>query len=471
MILKLVGSSLLTFAIVWALVLGWWQSNDHTPNTIELVLFLGALPLALVGGFLLLRGFIDHLKTPVENQEAQEGGFRDDDPLAGKAARDAATERTFRLLMAESCVLTYAGHSSDDILAAMQEGKRPQPSKHLVDASGLPVYAAEIEDIDTSEIAELLLKAGGRLASLAERERDLRILTLVNQVMLQAKDGLDKLLADGGDAWRLNVFCLVPVDWGTECLVDLQTWFRCNYWPDVKAADLLVSIMPVKSEGEVMRILDDLVVSSGRSSLPGDVNLVVAATSSVDAKSVEHLDASAQLFSPNHEDRGIPGEGAVALLFGHLSTLPGFSPDRAVNCSRINSGLRDKPVEAGGRVSGKLIQQLQLGLLDITGCNREQIKAVVADADQGASRIAEFWDGLGTTLEHLDPTKDCIAVGAVTGNLSPIAPLVALAVAHGKVLEQTAPTLCLSNLHGYYRAVWLLEPFKAALAAESNLSA
>jgi hypothetical protein len=79
---KVLGGSLLTFALVWALVLGWWQSNDHQPGKLGIGLYLAALPLALVGGYLLLRGFIDHLKTPVAIQNAEVPGAHDDDPLA-----------------------------------------------------------------------------------------------------------------------------------------------------------------------------------------------------------------------------------------------------------------------------------------------------------------------------------------------------------------------------------------------------
>jgi len=41
---KVLGGSLLTFALVWALVLGWWQSNDHQPGKLEIGLYLAACP-------------------------------------------------------------------------------------------------------------------------------------------------------------------------------------------------------------------------------------------------------------------------------------------------------------------------------------------------------------------------------------------------------------------------------------------
>lgn len=469
MTLKLIGGTLLTFAIVWALVLGWWQSNDHTPSTIDLALFLGALPLALVGGFLLLRGFIEHLKAPVKLPAKKETGFRDDDPLAGQASRDAAAERAFRLPLAECFVLSGAG-CGEDIFSALQEGKLPQPSKRLFDANGFPAYAVEAEDIGEDEIGNTLSGLGKGAAKLVAQERNARALALLDRVVAQARERLDAL-AEEGVIRRLSVVWLVPGDWPAEDRGDAQAWFRETYWQDMKIANLDISSVRVDGEDAVMRTLDELIVASCRSPFPDEAMLVVAAASWIDAEGIVKLDEAGRLFSPSRQECRVPGEAAVALLFGHFAAQPDFVSDSVVTCSRINASLRDKPLEAGGRVSGKLLQQLLDGLLDVVGIDGAQIKAVVADTDLYGSRISELHEGGAVTLEHLDPSKDYLMTGAVTGNSSPIAPLVALAVAQGKVIEQVAPVLCLSSQHPRYRAVWLLAPYVAELSEESNLPA
>jgi len=123
--LKLLGGCLLTFALVWGLVLGWWQSNDHAPSQLDLGLYLVVLPLALVGGFLLLRGFIDHLKKPPEALPRPESGLRDEDPLALATAKTAAAERAFTLGLIDAFIVTAGGDTVDDTLAALADGKRP----------------------------------------------------------------------------------------------------------------------------------------------------------------------------------------------------------------------------------------------------------------------------------------------------------------------------------------------------------
>jgi hypothetical protein len=59
-----IGGCLLATAFVWGLVLGWWQAIDHQPTAADLAIHLGVLPLVLICGYFLLRGFIDYLLAP-----------------------------------------------------------------------------------------------------------------------------------------------------------------------------------------------------------------------------------------------------------------------------------------------------------------------------------------------------------------------------------------------------------------------
>lgn len=178
--------------------------------------------------------------------------------------------------------------------------------------------------------------------------------------------------------------------------------------------------------------------------------------------------AGNKLFSAQHQDRKIPGEGAVALLFATRHLVERLELDEVAVISRVSHGARDKPVDAGGRIGGKLIEQLVAGLLDVTATESAQIKSAVFDADHRANHVTEAMEGLGQAFEHLDPAKDCLATGTVNGALSPVGSLIALACARGKVLADRVPVLCLSNQHEIDRAVLLVMPYVAANKPESN---
>jgi hypothetical protein len=128
------------------------------------------------------------------------------------------------------------------------------------------------------------------------------------------------------------------------------------------------------------------------------------------------------------------GRGGCCLAACLPPLIAELELDDSIAISRLSVASRDKPVDAGGRVTGKLIDQLITGLLDVTGIAPSSIKSVMLTTDHRANYLAEALEGLGQSFEHLDPIKDCPAIGATVGELSPISGFVALACARARVL-------------------------------------
>lgn len=467
-VFKVVGGSLLTFALAWALVLGWWQSNDYEPSKLDLALYLGALPLALVGGYLLLRGFIEHLKAPPAVDKPAAPALRDDDPLAATSAKTAAAERAFNICLLEGFVTTAVGASTDDVLAAIDGGQRPAPSFRLTDEAGFPVFLAEIKDLDVDALQEKIAADAAPIREFAGSEEVARTLALLDQLLGTVKERLTPLLAQEGEALKLRVIWLIPASWDSSQLAGLRAWLQLNYWPDLARSRLEISLVPVSTEVDAMRQLDDINLRTNRDPSNSDLTLLLGAVSAVDEQTVESWAAGNKLFSADHQDRRIPGEGGVALLLAGRATVERLDLPEVAVLSRVSMGARDKPVDAGGRIGGKLIDQLVTGLLDASVVENTQVKTALLDTDHRATRVAEAMEGLGQTFEHLDPIKDCLAVGTVSGDLSPIGSLIALACARTKALATEAPVLCLSNQHERDRAVLLAMPFTAQPNTESS---
>ncbi|WP_428828259.1 hypothetical protein ACLIKD_10330 [Azonexus sp. IMCC34842] len=466
---RILGGSLLTFAIVWALVLAWWQSNDYEPSKVDLALYLGALPLALVGGYLLLRGFIEHIKAPppVVSSTAP-SSVSDDDPLAGARAKTAAAERTFSLCLVETCMTLPAGASDEEVLSAIEAGKRPGPSARLSDDAGFPVFLAEVQDIDVDAMTERLSEDVGPIRQLADQPSMVRALALLDGTMVRARESVEAIFAQSAEKLRLHLLCLVPADCNPAHFPGMRIWLQLNYWSRLDKADLDITLLPAANEADALRQVDEIILRANRDPSPNELVLIVGAVSAVDELTVESWAASNRLFSAQHQDRRIPGEGAIALLFATRHLVEGLHLDGASVISRVSHGARDKSLDAGGRIGGKLITQLVAGLLDVTTIDSTQIKSAVFDSDHRANHVAEAMEGLGEAFEHLDPAKDCLAIGTVNGALSPIGSLVALACARAKVLADQAPVLCVSNQHELDRAVLLAMPFVAANKTEPS---
>ncbi|PKO39803.1 MAG: hypothetical protein CVU33_03985 [Betaproteobacteria bacterium HGW-Betaproteobacteria-6] len=464
---KIVGGSLVAVALLWALVLGWWQSNDYEPSRLDLALYLGALPLAIVGGYFLLKGFIEHLKAPPAAEVPKDKPLADLDPLAIAAAKTSAAERLFSIDLLNAFVVTAAGSDSESIFAAIKDGVRPLPNPSFTDSDGFPVFLAEVKNLDHSMIAEEF-EGEKRVAELLEARNDVRrAITLLASVVDQASEVLSGYLNQPQKQPLLNVLWLIPSNWNGLEAAALKTWLKTRYWSDLSESCLSIKIAPVSHETMALKHLDEIILDANRDSARSVMTLILGMMSSIDGNIVEMLDANGGLFSAKRQDQSVPGEGAVALLLGHEAALGIDERGQATILSRVALGGRDKPLSSGGRIRGKTVEQLISGLLDVTAVEHSAITAVVADTDHRADHLTEILDGLGTAFAHLDPIEDCSAIGTSCGALPPISGLVALACAHAKALADDAHVLLISNQHPTERAVLLVSP---PLAQASTLN-
>ncbi len=457
-VFKVLGGSLLTVAIVWALVLAWWQSNDHQPERLELILYLGALPLALIGGYWLLRGFIEHLANDPKGVPVTSTLHVDDDPLAGRHAKTAAAERRFALHLIDAFVTSAGGKSADEILAAIASGKRPEPNSRLVDRDGFPVFAAQVGELDLAAMMDEVLENHVGLTRFVEQSDVLRALALLDAVLEQACASIATLLERHPGRIGLQVIWLIPAGWERANFPELRAWLRTRDWAPVAEADLDISLIPAVSDAEAMRQLDEVILEANRNPADNDLIMLAAAASAVDPQSIESWEAGNILFTARHQDRLIPGEGAAVLLLATEKTRERLDATDSAIISRVSLGIRDKSVHAAGRIGGSLIEQLVTGLLDIRGIAASKVMAAVSDVDHRARHLTEMLEGLGATFPHFDPIEDCLPTGTVNGALAPVGSLIALACAREKVLAVDAPVLCLSNQHDRERAVLLAMP-------------
>lgn len=463
---KVIGGSLLAAALIWALILAWWQSNDHQPDQLELALYLGALPLAVIGGYWLLRGFIEHLKAAPPVAPASPNLPVDDDPLAASGKKTDAAERAFTVDIIDAFVRTGGGRGADEILTAMAEGKRPNPHASLLDNDGFPVFAAAVTDLDSDSMAETLADKDAMLATLATRPEVLRAMTLLDDVMQQARERLVGLLANAPQALSIRVLWLIPASWEQAWLAPLRSWLTSQDWPESCQPGLAFSLIQVASESAALKQLDELILGVNRTPEVDQLVLVIAAVSLIDQQRIDTWATANLLFSPCHQERLIPGEGGVAILLAAKACCDRLAVAERTRLSRVSLGVRDKSVHAGGRVTGQLIQQLASGVLDVCGTEAATIMAAITDTDHRAANAAEMLEGLGADFAHLDPLKDCLGTGTCSGAIPSVGSLVALACAHEKSRSLAAPVICLSNQHDKERGLLLVTPHIPATDSE-----
>lgn len=445
------GTSLLTIAIVWALVLGWWQGNDFKPSGQDLVLYLGLLPLSLIGGFWLLRGFIEHLKTPAARPSTDPALPVDNDPLASASARIAARERGYSIHLLGSSVASGQGTSAMELLDAIAAGSRPGLDESLRNDAGFPVFSARIKELDVAAFAGKISTSGVSLPRSFMAEERLRALALLDGCLPALLTQAGEWINQAKPPRSLRVLWLVPADWGSDSAPALQAWLADTYLNDLQPRPLEVVVRPVADDSAALMAVDELILSVGGAHANDDLHLVIGANSNIGEDTLRAWSARKLLFSAEQQSGMIPGECAVALLFSGEAIGP-------VRLSRVGSAVRDKPVDAGGRVSSALLEQLLSGVLTVRGLETSAIKAVVADCDHRESRAGELLRAVGTLFDELDPVESCPRIGTACGALSPFGGLLALACAGAKATAEKGPVLCLSNQHPVARAALLVEP-------------
>lgn len=451
--LKIIAGSLLVCAVVWTLTLAWWQSNDHEPNRVELALYLGALPLAFVGGFILLHAFIEHLKAspppPAPIEEA--------DPLVLVASRQEVAERSFRICLLDVATTSRVG-SVDKIENSVIAGARPEPSNTFVDSNGFPVFVGEIEQLATEALIKDLQDTFKPDSPVLLRTDILRALSALDQTLQAMIENPLQNLGRPNGPDELEINWLWPNTWPGNVASELVDWLRQRYWPTQPPHRVKVSWQPVSSDGMAMTAVDEIVLRLARNPDTERLVLLLAATSRVDAGQIAEQEEKQQLFTSQRQTASIPGEGAVALLFSTPSAQSRFAYPKAVQIARVSIGRRDKSIDAGGRIQGDLIEQLSTDLLQRSARTSEQVVAGFADTDHRANHCREALDGLGRNFPHWEVNTDFLPIGSVTGCLSPFGGLVALAAAQHKAIATESAVLCLSNQHETERAVALVFP-------------
>lgn len=460
-VVKTLLGSFLVLAIIWALILGWWQSNDFSPSPGEMLLYLLGVPLALIVGYLLLQGFIEHLKKPLEVAAPGAPAARDDDPLARAGAASDAAERNWSLSLLASHVSLASGKSAAEALAAVAEGRRPAPSSRLQDDEGFPAFVAEVADLDVDELTEQLQATQPALVQVDESPAFVRALGLLDSVIDAVRNDIDPLREANPESFHLSVLCLLPETWEPALMPMLRQYLGDRLANEVPGVAAEIMVLQAKNEVDALRQLDAAIVRCNRDPLDDEFLLVLGTVSAVDEDCIAQWAGQGRLFTAACQDGSIPGEGAVALLLTRQATVDRLQRDNALTVSRLVHGSRDKRLDAGGRIGGKLIAGLFGSLLETTATDPANLNAVLLDTDHRAAYMTEALEGLGEGIAHLDPLKDVLAIGLVAGSLSPVGGLLALAAASARSLAENAPVLCLSNHHPLERAMLLVRPAPA----------
>ncbi|WP_396271183.1 hypothetical protein [Ideonella sp.] len=481
--------------LVWVGVLWYWQATSRDMSPEDIALYLGLLPLVVFGLALLARWA---LRSAVASAVAKEAAAAQA-PASGSPALPSAGQQErhapFKLLASGlSCA---AGHSAREVADALKEGApRPAPDKALRDDEGLPVLCARIEPLDTAALQEAwdgvcaVAQAdlqGAEAQPVAVDEAVQRALAALQAPLQQCLSQLAawserfaKPDADGPQAASaavpagLRVFTAWPTHWSPAERAVAQAWVKHCLKQD--SADWLapsqLRLMPSTQGGGVALWLeaDRALRAAQREGLP-EVVLLLSCQSDLSDARLGHLQREAALFTHTMPKAGVAAESAVALALAD-ETWPEL-PDAAaapVLLHRAAVIQRDKPIDAAGRVSAQVAEQVVQQAAAAAELPLAEVSALVSDADQHSPRGAELFSVLVSQLAQLDAAEDTLVAGTLWGRTGPTAPLMLVALAAHRAEMNQQPCLALSVDDSVARMALVLRP-PAAAGAEPTKTA
>lgn len=471
----------LAFAAVWLVAILYWRSTGATPTTGQILGYLLLMPLLLIGVFLLVRMLIRRRKA-----RRAAGGLAP--TVDGESTPDStdATEPDRVLHLLASAVVTRAGNAGDAVAQALLAPERPSLHPGLRDQMGLPVFAAQVDDLDVAHVraslAGLLPEPRPRTSAFGEDQlralallepvaEDLFLAALPDPVDTAAEPAVDadigtlhphamhhsrssRAAAPALAAPVLHIRLLLPSAWPEPVRRACAAWLGDKALAIGFAGGMFrVGVEPVAGAADVWRVLDRLAQTDGREDAAGvDTHLLLAAHSLVDERAVDRLDAARTLLVSGNPEGLIPGEGAAGVWVS-TAAPPGDLRTPPLRLHRMVHGPAGQ-----GRAAGRALATLMQRALAIAGLPLEQVGAVFSDADHRPSRAIEIASAITAALPDLDPVEQGRHLGIACGETGAVATLAVLAAAAAQAGADGRPVLLASVADREVRFAGLLSP-------------
>jgi hypothetical protein len=453
---------------VWVAVLWRWEASAHDMNTRDIVVYLALLPLTVFALALMLRWAwrgaalrqaAAAATAATAGASAAQGGTTD-------ASNADADRRHATMQLISAHLVCAAGASASELQAAAKDSApRPALDPELRDEDGLPVLSARIEGLDLSALDALLdsaLPSARALrpewAELTANEHVLRALSALLTPLTQAVGALApwgerfQLVPDAPrgqpPAKHVRVLLGWPEDWsafeqelGLACVAELIK--TTGDAPIPQACFVLTSLA---GHGEALLTHADRLLQTMAREGHADPLIVAACHSTLSDAAIEALERQGELFTATKRPKGrMPGEAAAALVLADAAWPAAPDADSPLpHLHRPAVLMRDKSVDAPGRVSSEMATQAITHALMAARLGGDAVAALACDADQHSPRGAEFHSAAMALVTELDAVEDMRSLGTVTGAVGAVSTLLVVACAAERAQAADKPCLAVT---------------------------
>jgi hypothetical protein len=423
----------------WGGVIAYWRMHGSTPGTNELMLYLLAMPAALLlvfwGGSKAVTSFT---AAPAAKPPAQPGPASTVPPEAPPLAILAAALRSPH------------GPSVDELAAAIAGNKaRADLDRELIDEDGFPVMTARSadasDDVLREEVSEWLSRNGMR--ELRFSEEQWRALTLASAVTADLIMRATEEFVSDNTAPLLELVTLLPLEWDIDHRRAAGMWLRHTAaqfgWP-FDCVNVVADTTASGADVTPGTVFGRLAQAAAANATP-PLALVVACASHIGQQTVDEWAASGTLFTSSQAQGAIPGEGAAGVLVTSRARAESIHSMAYVLLDRIEEAQRDAAHDNARRGDAHLLGEMAERVCRRAAIGVADITMVIADTGHRRDPMLELMGFASAAMPQLDATDDMAHVGLASGTCGAVPFITGLALSRYHVLEREAPVLCISN--------------------------
>lgn len=443
----LVALALIT--LTWCGVVLWWRQHPQVLGAGDITLGLIVMPLVVCAGVgLAWLGFARMRSRPSSDEAAT--------PAVVQSEAGVAATRPEAWVLAVG-IASAAGTSAEAVCDALSQGEQqPAPCFDFIDFEGLPVRLARAETLMPNGEREGLAVADDAALS---AESLVRVLALLPDALNPVVDALVAAMPARSSphatprSLPVLVRVLAPKRWDEAAVTVLQQRIErliAARWLEVPPPVRVSRDDGVAALAELQTWLAD---DTQTRSL-----LLVAADSLIDTALIDAAAQAGQLSRHDLPEGLVPGEAVAAIWCARPGLNLGVEP--LARLSSLSRAQRDAVPTRNARINAAVLESLLGGVLETSGCPVEVPAALVSEGDVRPSCAVEAAMAMNTTLPHLDPVADRIAVGVALGDLGAAGTAVGLVLAAAKAREALKPVMLASLSDPLARGVALMLPYE-----------
>jgi len=454
------------FVAVWLCVILYWRASGATPGGTQMLLLLGVLPVALLGGIWLVRRARASRAEPAPAEEPKE--------VAAASGDEATYEATPPLHCLAGALRLPCGDDASEVLAVLPTPPRPGLHPKFRDRDGLPVFAAHVERLDTEGFADTVAGSAELGSQLDRDEERVRALALLEPVATGLFDETALLLpplpvaeerviaglrrTEGQDVRiAVRVHALLPMSWETPLRQAVADWLlELALASGIDRRRIAVEVAPADGAVTAWSLLDAI---AGGTADGEAWHLVLACDSLVGERSVQQLIATGRLMDSRRSEGIVPGEGAAGVLLRPSGAPSVADAGQAVALHRPSRATLAAGVQA--RAAAKATGELMSLALRRADVEADTVALVLSDADQRPSRAVEASAAAAAACTELDIATQCGALGVPCGETGHVAPIALLALGVAQVRASMQAVLLLSLGAGLERMAAVVAPQQA----------